>query len=582
MAGHTYLRWLERAVRQARGIEPADLVVRGATILDVVTGELRRADIAICGERIVGLGDYRGREEIDASGLVAIPGLIDAHVHIESSMLAPEVFAAAVAARGTTAVVADPHEIANVAGLDGVRYMIEAGRRAPIDIFIMAPSCVPATHMETAGAELGPEEVTELFGEPGVIGLAEMMNFPGVVSGDEGVLAKLAAAHGRVIDGHSPGLRGADLQAYIAAGPRSDHECVELAEAREKLAAGMWVMVREGGAARNLAELAPLLAGDAAWRCMLVTDDCNARHLAEHGHIDWVLARAVREGIQAHVAVRAATLNPATYFRLHDRGLLAPGMRADITLVEDLQAFRARLTIKDGRVIARDGQVVDPPRPQAPERLRSTCHLPDLSPDNFALRCPDAAAAAVRCRVIEVVPGQIITRAAEVELPCRDGRVAIEQVEDLCLAAVVHRHGRGGGIGVGLVRGFGLRDGALASTVAHDSHNLVLVGRSAEDMVAAARAVAQMGGGQAAVRQGETLAAVPLPVGGLMSDRSLDEVAREVARTEQAARELGCSLPDPFMTLSFIALPVIPELRLTDLGLVDVAAFDFVPVVLEQ
>ncbi len=579
MASTSYPSWLGRAVRQARGEDPADLVVRGATVLDVVTGELRRADIAICVDRIVGLGDYRGREEIDASGLVAIPGLIDGHVHIESSMLAPEVFAAAVAARGTTAVVADPHEIANVAGIEGVRYMLDAGQRSPIDIFIMAPSCVPATHMETAGAELGPDQVAEVLGLPGVIGLAEMMNFPGVVAGAEDVLAKLAAAAGRVIDGHSPGLRGPDLQAYVAAGPRSDHECVELGEAREKLAAGMWIMVREGGAARNLAELAPLLSGDAAWRCMLVTDDCNARHLAQHGHIDWVLARAVEQGIEPHVAVRAATLNPATYFRLYDRGLLAPGMKADITLVEDLSAFRARLTIKDGRIIARDGRPTETPARQVPEALRASCRLPDLSPDNLVVRCPGGDSRSVHCRVIEVVPGQIITRAVEVELPCRNGRIAIDAADDVCLAAVIHRHGRGGGIGVGLVRGFGLQVGALASTVAHDSHNLVIVGRSPEEMLAAARAVAEMGGGQVVVRGGKVAAAVPLPVGGLMSDRSLAEVAAEVARVEAAARDLGCSLPDPFMTLSFIALPVIPELRLTDLGLVDVGAFDLVPVV---
>lgn len=569
-----------RAIQQARGELKADLVIKNATVLDVISGSLREADIAICGPTIAGLGHYSGRQEIDARGLMALPGFIDAHVHIESSLLAPEQFAAAVVPRGTTSVVADPHELANVAGRDGVKYVLEAGRRCPLDVFVTVPSCVPASHLETSGAELGAEAVAEMLTWDGVLGLGEMMNFPGVINCDEAVIAILAAAHGRLIEGHAPGLSGPDLQAYAAGGPRSDHESTSLSEAEEKAAAGMTVYVREGGAARNLEDLAEMLTGEYAWRCCLVTDDCNARHLAIDGHIDHILRRAVALGVPAHVAVRCATLIPAMHLGLRDRGLVAPGLRADIVLVEDLKDFRPRVVLKDGVVAARDGRPAFSAKPAVPEVLCSSCHLPAISASTFAIHVP-ARRQRVRCRVIDVQPGQIITGAVEVELPVREGRLVLSGCpEPINMAAVIHRHGRGGGVGVGLVRGFGLKRGALASTVAHDSHNLVIVGAGADDVLAAARAIEGMGGGQVVVEAGAPIASLALPIGGLMTDEPVEDVARQVRVLEQAAARLGCSLPDPFMTLSFLALPVIPELKLTDLGLVDVGQMRIVPVVI--
>ncbi len=569
-----------RLIRQAAGREPADLVIRNVAVLDVISGVLREADVALCGERIAGVGRYEGREEIGGHGLAALPGLIDGHMHLEASMLSPEQFARVAVPGGTTTVVADPHEIANVAGMEGLRYLLDAAATAPLDVFLMAPSCVPATHLETSGAQIGPGEVEELLSWPGVLGLGEVMNFPGVVAQDREVLRKIAAAAGRVVDGHAPRLSGPALQAYLAAGPRSDHESTTLEEAREKLDAGMMVMVREGGAARNLATLCPLLQGDTAWRCALVTDDCNARRLAEHGHLDHLLREAVALGIEPHVAVRCLTLVPTTYFRLFDRGVIAPGLLADIVLVDSVQSLQPRLVLKRGRVVARDGELVADCAPlPLPQGLRSSCHLPRLTANSFALPAPEGARQAL-CRVITAEPAQIVTGEIHLEVPCRDGCITPENADqDVCRAAVIHRHGRGGGVGLGLVQGFGLRRGALASTVAHDSHNLVVVGRSVEDMLTAVRALAEMGGGQVAVAEGEVLASLALPIAGLMSPEPLERVVRGIRELEGAAGALGCTLPDPFMTLSFLALPVMPHLKLTDLGLVQVDRFEVVPVV---
>lgn len=568
-------RELARLTAVARGAEPADLVLRGGRVLNVFTGELQPADVAICGETIAGVGSYRGRREIALSGAVVLPGFIEGHIHIESTMLAPAQFAAAVAARGTTTVIADPHEIANVAGLEGVRYLLDATVEAPAQVFLMAPSCVPATPLETAGAVLGPEQVEQLLGWPRVLGLAEMMNFPGVLGGEPQVLRKLAAANGRPVDGHAPGLGGPQLQAYVAAGARSEHEATTLEEGREKLAAGMWVMIREGSAARNLAELAPLLCGEGADRCLLVSDDRNPVDLLELGHLDYSLRRAVQLGVPAHRAVRAVTANAAARFGLHDRGAVAPGLRADLTVVADLTDFVVLHALRGGRLVAE----LAPPADGAP-LAGGRCRTGELHAERFALTSPVTAASQARVRVIEVVPGQILTRAGEAMLPVVDGRLQIPRDSDLALLAVVERHHGSGAVGLGLVRGLGVRGGALASTVAHDAHNLVVAGTSAEAMVRAAQAVVQVGGGQAVATDREVRALLPLPVAGLMSDRPLAEVAAGVRALHRAARELGTGLDDPFMTLSFLALPVIPALRLTDRGLVDVERFAVVPLVI--
>lgn len=563
---------LARVIRVARGDEPADLTLRGGRVLNVYTGELVRADVAICGSWIAGVGAYGdGHTTIHLAGAVVLPGFIDGHFHIESTMLSPLSLGRAVALHGTTTIVADPHEIANVAGVAGVRYMLEAARGGPVEILLTAPSCVPATHLETSGARLGPDEVEEILRWPGVVGLGEMMNFPGVVGADGGVLRKLAA--GQLIDGHAPGLSGAQLTAYAAAGPRSEHEATTLAEAQEKLSLGMYIMIREGSTAHNLADLAPLLSGEGARRCLLVSDDRNPVDLLEHGHVDATLRRAVAAGVPIHRAVQAVTLNAAEYFRLHDRGAVAPGLRADIAVVEDLERFEVRLTLKSGRLW---GEIAEATT-EAPAAVCRSVHVADINADNLAVAAPTGAKK-VRVRVIEVIPGQLLTGAGEAELAVVDGCVAAAPSRDILGLAVIERHHASGRIGLGFVRGLGLRRGAIASTVAHDSHNLVVAGATPQAMLTAARAVIDMGGGQAVAVEDQVLAVLPLPIAGLMSDRPVEEVAAGVRRLQSAARGLGCTLPDPAMALSFLALPVIPRLKLTDRGLVDVEAFDFVPV----
>lgn len=597
---------LKRIVAVARGDEPADLVLRGGEVLNVFTGEVVNADVALCGDTVAGVGEYHGTREIDLDGAVVLPGFIEGHIHIESSFLCPTEFAAAVSAHGTTTVIADPHEIANVAGLAGVQYMLSAAQGGalargaaptgeppggPVDIFLMAPSCVPATALETAGAELGPDEVEQMLGWPGVLGLAEMMNFPGVLSGQNDVMLKLAAAAGRPIDGHAPGLSGSDLQAYLAAGPRSEHEATSLAEAQEKLAAGAWVMIRHGSAAQNLRDLAPLLAGEGASRCLLVCDDRNPVDLLERGHLDECLRLAVAAGVPAHRAVRAVTINAATRFGLTDRGAIAPGLRADLVVVEDLRDFQVQAVYKDGHIVAGGSPTPRraPRRAEAsrrssaamiPEALRSTCHLPPWSPETLRIPVSAGDGEPVRVRVIEIVPGQVLTRAGEAAIPAQDGELMARPDDDLLKLAVIERHRGTGNVGLGFVRGFDLKRGALASSVAHDSHNLVVVGATDTAMRRAAEAVAQVGGGQAVATDDEVLAILPLPIAGLMSDRPLAEVAGMMRGLHKAASKLGCRLNDPFMTLSFLALPVIPELKLTDRGLVDVSAFDFVALII--
>ncbi|MDR7867910.1 MAG: adenine deaminase [Sporomusaceae bacterium] len=553
----------------ARGEAPADLVLRGARVVNVFSGEVVVADVAVKDGVVAGLGDYAaGREVVDAGGLFVLPGLIDAHVHIESTMLSPAGFAAAAAPHGTTAVVADPHEIVNVAGREGLDYMAAASEGLPLDIFYTVPSCVPATPLETGGAEFGPGEVAAALAAVGSPGLGEMMNYPGVLAGDAAVLAKIAAAKGRglAVDGHAPLVRGRELNAYLSAGIGSDHECTLAEEAREKAALGMHVIIREGSAAKNLLALLPAVTERNAACFSFCTDDRHPADLLGEGEIDNVLRRAVAAGLDAVTAVRMATLHPARHYRLAGLGAVAPGYRADLVLVTDLKDFAVERVYKGGRLVAANGRlVVETPRPEA-GRLADTVRLPELK-GRFAL--PPAPAGA-RANVIEALPGQVMTRrvtltAAEV---AADG--------ELARVAVVERYGRRGDVAVGLVRGFGLKRGALASSVAHDSHNVIVVGKNEADMEAAAQAVGEMHGGLAVVADGEVLAALPLPVGGLMTNEPAGKVAAEHARVEAAAHGLGCTLPAPFMTMSFLALPVIPALKITDRGLVDVERFAFV------
>jgi adenine deaminase len=564
---------LNEIIRFARGEEEADLLLAGGEVVNVFTGELLRTDVAICGDLIIGVGEgYEAREVIDLTGKVICPGFIDGHLHIESTMLTPYQFARAVLPHGTTAVVCDPHEIANVHGLDGIRYMLDASEGLPLTVYIMAPSCVPATGMETAGATLTAGDLVPLFDHPRVIGLAEMMNFPGLLFQDPEVLRKLAAARvrGLPIDGHSPALSGRDLQAYVAAGARSDHECTTLEEAREKLRAGMYIFIREGTTEQNLAELLPVVTPQSVSRCLLVSDDRHPDDLMSKGHMDYSLRLAVYEGLDAVTAIRMVTLNPAERFRLFDRGAVAPGYRADLAVLSGLDSLNVEKVFSGGLLVSDSGELTKMPEP------RRLALPPSINIDwegvHLAIK-----AESNKARVIGLVQGQIVTESLELPVKRHKGLAVADPERDICKLAVIERHTGSGNVGLGFVQGLGLQRGAIASSVAHDSHNLIVAGTDDDDMIAAARAVAGSGGGLAAVAGGTLLALLPLPVAGLMSPDPLESVRDRMQDMLQAARALGSPLDNPFMTLSFLALPVIPALKLTDKGLVDVAKFDFVP-----
>ena len=568
---------LERFIAVARGAEPADLVIRGGQVINVFSAEIHRADVAIAGGRVVGFGAYEGHEYLDAAGLFIAPGFIDAHIHLESTMLTPREFARVVVPMGTTAVVADPHEIANVLGLDGINYLLEASRDLPVTVFFMVPPCVPATDLETAGARLGAREIGMLLPHPRVLGIAEVMNYPAVLEKEPEMLDKLRLGRAKRTDGHAPGLSGKDLNAYVGVGIKSDHECTTREEALEKLRAGMHVFIREGTVGKNLAALLPIVTPSNAVRCGLVSDDRHPTDLLAEGHINYLLRRAVALGLSPVTAVQMVTINPAKYFFTTDIGAVAPGYRADLVLLEDLTEFRARVVLKAGRPVARNGAlVVDLPQP-APAP-RSAVNI------GWSRMCglEVAADGGAVAKVIELVPNQLTTRKMLMPLTIRDGLAVADPSRDLSKLAVVERHRGTGNVGVGFVRGLGLRAGALASTVAHDSHNVVVVGTNDVDMWAALKAVEGMQGGLVAVKDGEVMGAVSLPIAGLMSDEPVERVASQVTELLAAAHALGSPLRDPFITLSFLALPVIPALRLTDRGLVDVERFRFVPLFGEE
>ncbi len=566
---------LARRIAVARGDRPADLLLHGGRVLSVFTGELLRTDVAIVGEHVAGVGQgYEAAERVDVSGLILLPGFIDGHMHLESTKLMVDEFARAALPWGTTTVVLDPHEIANVFGLDGVRAILESAGPVPLDYYVMVSSCVPASPFESSGATVTAEEIERfLHEEPNAIGLAEMMDAHGVIRGADDAIAKLVAAGGRHVDGHAPGLLGRDLNAYLAAGVRSDHECTTYEEALEKRRLGMWIMLREGSAARNLEALLPLVLEHGPANCLLCTDDREPDQLLEEGHVNDVARRAVALGCPPSDAVIMCTLHAARYHRLHEHGAIAPGYLADVVAVEDLESFRPVLVWKRGTLVAADGRATGVQRASAPTWMRSSVRVPSLTADAFAVRADGAV------RVIGVRPGSILTRAL-VDRPGRHGSTAVaDPARDLAKVAVIERHRRTGRIGVGFVRGFGLRRGALASTHAHDAHNVVVVGVEEGDMAAAVRRLTETGGGQVAVAGGEVLAEVRCPIGGLLSEEPAEAVAAAVHGLAAAARDLGVTLPAPFMVMSFLALSVIPELRLTDRGYVDVERFELVGLV---
>ena len=566
-------RDLVRRIAVARGDEPADLVLFGGRVLSVFTGELLEADVAIVGQHVAGVGEgYEGTERLDVSGLILLPGFIDGHMHLETTKLRLDQFARAALPWGTTTVVLDPHEIANVFGVAGVRALLRDADEVPLDAYVMVSSCVPASPFESSGATLTPEDIAELLRtEPRAIGLAEMMDYPAVVAGDGDTVAKVAAAGERHIDGHAPGLSGRALNAYLAAGVRSDHECTTYEEALEKRRLGMWIMIRQGSAARNLEALLPLVLEHGITNCLLCTDDREPHDLQEHGHINDVVREAVALGCPPADAVAMATLNAARYHRLHEHGAVAPGYLADVVAVPDLVSFRPERVWKRGRPVAEGGRPAPFASSSLPGWMRESMHVRELEPADFSVVADGAV------RVIGVDAGTIVTRALVGEPLRRDGKACADPGRDLAKLAVIERHRGTGRIGVGFAKGFGLQAGALASSHAHDAHNIVVVGMTDADMAAAANHLRQTGGGQVVVMDGRVIAELPCPIGGLLSDLTFEEVAERARALEEAAGELGATLPSPFMAMSFLALSVIPELKLTDRGLVDVDRFELVP-----
>lgn len=565
---------LARRIRVARGLEPGDLLLAGGQVVNVFTGAIERANVVIADGFVAGVGPYlwTARETVDANRQFIIPGLIDGHMHLESTLLAPAELAKVVVPHGTAAVVADPHEVGNVLGVRGIEMLLAASEGLPLDIFFMVPSCVPCTSWEHAGATLKAADVSQLLNRQRMIGLAEVMDFPAVLASQPYVLSKVVAAnnHHGAVDGHAPGMTGQDLVAYAAAGIRSDHESTTAAEAKAKGSQGILVQVREGSGARNLDALLPAIVADELGDWCLATDDIYPDDLTSQGHIDALLRRVVAAGVEPARAVKHATLVPARHYGFRDRGAVTPSYRADVLVVSDLAEFKPTVVVHGGKVVARDGvYLVD--SHVAPTPSENTIHLGPLSEDRFELRLASNEAA-----VIVATGGQIVTERRQVKVRREAGRWLFDPKIDAILVASLERHHRTGNVGLGLLQGFDLKRGAIGSSVAHDSHNVIVAGAEPRELLACCRALEQMGGGFVVVHDGQVLAQLPLPFAGLISTADAATVCKQLAEVNAAARQLGCQLPSPFITLSFLALSVIPEIRITDQGVFDVVKQEFV------
>lgn len=561
---------LVNLITVARGDKPADLLIKNARIINTYTGEIEHGNVAISNDRIAGIGDYKEAKEIvDLKGSYLSPGFINGHIHTESSMLHPAQYARSAVPHGTTSIVTDLHEIANVSGIDGIKFVLKCARTLPMDLFFKAPSCVPATHMETAGAYIEAKDITRLFKLEGNDGLGEMMNYPGVINTFAPVLDKIRAARSRIIDGHVPGVGGKQLNAYIAAGIYSDHEVTTIKEGREKLRKGMYLMIREGSSEKNLSTLLPLVTGDLWRRCMLVVDDRSCSDLISDGDVDAVVRKAIQLELDPIRAIQLATINAAEHHRLYDLGAIVPGFRANLISITDLQKLQIDKVFYNGKLAASEGKYLGKVSTSSPRQLLESVHIKKIDADLL-----DIQLTGKEFPVIEIIPGQIVTKKTMIRLP--RGKFKADLENDIIKAAVFERHKSTGNIGVGLVKGFGIKNGAIASTIAHDSHNLVVVGTSDGDIIAAVRAIEKMQGGLVVCKEGKPLFTLPLPVCGLLSLKTAEEVSCEFDALEKAASALGKLPPAPFALLSFIALPVIPELRITDMGIVDVLKFKLI------
>ncbi|MFN4061874.1 MAG: adenine deaminase [Paracoccus hibiscisoli] len=559
---------LERRIAVARGDEPADIVLRGGRVFDLITGTMMVGDVAICGDRIAGIGDYDGARVIDVAGLVLVPGFIDTHLHVESSLVTPHEFDRCVTPRGVTTAICDPHEIANVIGLDGIRWFQQASEQLLMDLRVQLSSCVPSTEMETSGARIEAGDLAQVMGHPSAIGLAEFMNYPGIIHRDPSAMAKLRLFAGGHVDGHCPQLSGRDLNAYIAAGIRTEHEATTADEALEKLRKGMRVLIREGSVSKDLDALQPILTEATSPYLCLCTDDRNPLDIAEHGHLDYMIRRLIALGTAPLAAYRAASLSAAEAFGLKDRGLIAPGLRADIVAIDSLEGCHAQLVLAGGRVV--DDAAFAARGAIAPV-ARASVKAPRVAAQDF--RCTGNR---TQTPVIGILEGKIITEHLTVDIAPQDGDKRPDPARDLTRIAVIERHGKNGNIATGFVRGFGLARGAIASTVCHDHHNIAVVGVDYDDMALAANCLTQIEGGFVVTLDGRVLAELPLPVAGLMSLDPFEAVRDRLIALREAARTLGTTLEEPFLQLAFLALPVIPALKITDRGMVDVTAFEII------